>query len=55
MDPKVVIGKPLTMWASIPANESSFEIVKCEWTSPFGVTYNVDKNVVKSVGGNKNE
>ena len=51
MDSKVVIGKSLTMWATLPSNGSTIDIVKCQWTSPFGVTYNVEKNEVKSVGG----
>ena len=51
MDSKVEIGKSLTMWATLPSNGSTIDIVKCQWTSPFGVTYNVEKNEVKSVGG----
>ena len=52
MDPKVVDGKPLTMWASVPLDGSPIDIVKCQWTSPSGVTYNVDEDGIKSVGGN---
>ena len=52
-DPHIVIGKPFTMWASVPLNGSSVDIVKCQWTSPCGVTYNIDKDGVKLFEGNQ--
>ena len=46
---KVMEGRPLTMWATL--SEPSGEIVKCQWTSPFGVTYTVDKDTLMTAGG----
>ena len=53
MDPKVVIGKPLTMWITVALKGSPIDIVKCQWTSPCGVTYNIDKDGVKLFEGNQ--
>jgi len=46
---KVAEGNPLTMWATLP--EPHGEIVKCKWTSPFGVIYTVDKDTLMTTGG----
>ena len=48
---KVVAGKQLTMWVSLP-DLSGGEIVKCQWTSPLGVTFIVDRDKLKSIDGN---
>ena len=52
MDPKVVIGKPLTMWITVALKGSPIDIVKCQWISPSGVTYNVGENGIVSDEGN---
>ena len=49
IESKVVAGKQLTMWVSLP--DSGGEIVKCQWTSPLGVTFIVDRDKLKSIDG----
>ena len=50
IETKVVEGQPVTMSASI-SEENGGKIVKCQWTSPFGVVYDVEEKSLKSTSG----
>jgi hypothetical protein len=46
---KVMAGKRLTMWVTL--KESNGEIVSCQWTTPLGVTFIVDRDKLRTIDG----
>ena len=49
VDGKVAVGQSVTLTAAVP--DAGGNIVSCQWTSPFGVAYNVDKSGLTTTGG----
>ena len=51
IDGKVVVGQSVTLSSTVL--DAGGKIVSCQWTSPFGGIYIVDKNGLTSPGGYK--